>query len=204
MRFRSLSAIAAIATLAACGGSDGGTTPVRTVAKVTVSSANTTLNPGQTTQLTAVAADASGATINNPGIVVWASSTSSVATVDQAGKVTAVGAGAAIITADAAGVKGSLSIKVNPAGSVWKDTIYTIGIATFSPDSIQVPKGYTVFFALGFDGTGHDVRFTAAPGSPADIPVSVKKYVGVTFTTAGRFPYICPTHPQMTGIITVQ
>ncbi len=203
MRFCSLPAVVLLATVAACGGSDGGTTPVRTVAKVTVSGASA-LNVGQTTQLTAVAVDAAGATITSPGVVIWTSSITTVATVDQAGKVTAVGAGTTNITADAAGVKGTLSLKVNLTGSASKDTIFTIGISSFSPASVTVSRGSSVTFALGFDGTGHDVQFNAAPGAPAYIPVTVRQNVSVSFSTAGTFPYTCPTHPQMTGSITVQ
>jgi hypothetical protein len=122
MRFRLFPAVTAIVVVAACGGSDGGPSSVRTVAKVTVSAGTsvTTLNPGQTLQLTATAVDASGATIANPGLVIWASSATTVATVDQSGKVTAVGAGTTNITADAGGVKGTLSIKVNLAGTASK------------------------------------------------------------------------------------
>jgi plastocyanin len=87
--------------------------------------------------------------------------------------------------------------------TVPKDTIFTIGIASFSPNQLTVSKGATVVFALGFDGTGHDVRFNAA-GAPADIPVVVRQNVPRTFAVAGSFSYICPTHPQMTGMITVQ
>lgn len=121
MRFHSLLAVAAIVALGACGASNGSTTPVRPVAKVAVAGSSTTLNVGQTTQLTATATDAAGATIANPGIVVWTSSATTVATVDQSGKVTAVGAGTAIVTADAGGVKGTLSIKVNLVGGASKD-----------------------------------------------------------------------------------
>ncbi|MBA3671050.1 MAG: hypothetical protein H0W68_03370 [Gemmatimonadaceae bacterium] len=84
-----------------------------------------------------------------------------------------------------------------------KDTIFTPGRA-FSPSFVSVTAGSTIVFALGFDGTGHDVRFTAKPGAPAYIPVSVRKYVGVVMTTRGDFPFTCPTHPEMTGIVTVQ
>jgi len=116
MRIRSFPVVASIVMLAACGGSDGGTNPVRTIAKVTVSGSNTALDPGQTTQLTAVATDAAGATIANPGIVLWTSSSATIATVDQSGKVTAVSEGNTTITADAAGVKGSFLIRVNFSG----------------------------------------------------------------------------------------
>ena len=203
MRLPVLVASSALALAAACGSDGGTTTTTRTVAKVTVNGANTTLNPGETTQLSAVAADATGATIAGPGIIAWSSGASTIASVDQSGKVTAVGAGTTAITADITGVKGTLSIKVNFAGSAAKDTIFTIGINAFSPNTLTIAPGTTVMFSLGFDGVGHDLRFTVS-GAPADIPVTVRQNVPRTFTTAGTFPYICPTHPQMTGTITVQ
>ena len=203
MRIRAIASICGLAVAAACG-SDGGTTTVRTVASVAVSAASTTLNAGQTTQLTAVASDASGVPIASPGAITWSSGSTTIATVDQTGKVTGVSAGTAVITADIRGVKGSVSIKVNLAGSASKDTIFTVGIASFSPATLVIAPGTTVIFALGFDGTGHDVRFNAVAGAPADIAVMSRSYVPRTFTTAGTFNYICPTHPQMTGVVTVQ
>lgn len=84
-----------------------------------------------------------------------------------------------------------------------KDTIFTVGIA-FSPNTRTVTAGSTVIFALGFDGIGHDVRFAATAGAPADIPVTTRQYIPRVFTKAGSFSYICPTHPEMTGVITVK
>ena len=201
MRYRSITAMCVLAVGAACG-SDSATTTVRTVARVAVTGASTVLNAGQTTQLSAVASDAAGATIATPGTAVWSSASTSVATTDQTGKVMGVSAGNTAVTATIAGVKGTINIVVL-ATAVSKDTIFTVGIA-FSPPTLVVAPGATVIFALGFDGTGHDVRFAAAPGAPADIPVLVRQYVPRTFTTAGTFNYICPQHPQMTGTVTVQ
>ena len=203
MHFRTIAALCLLAVAVACG-SDGTTgTTVRTVASVTVTGASTLLNVGQSTQLTATAADGAGVTIASPGTVVWSSGTTLVATVDQTGKATGVSPGNAVITATAAGVKGTITLVVL-ASAVSKDTIFTVGIASFSPPTLVVAPGATVIFALGFDGTGHDVRFNATPGAPADIPVLARQYVPRTFTTAGNFNYICPTHPQMTGVVTVQ
>ena len=202
MRRRTIAAVCLLAVATACG-SDGGSTSVRTVARVAVTGATTILNAGQTTQLNAVASDAAGVAIADPGTVAWSSASSNVATADQAGKVTGVSAGNAVITATIAGVKGTINIVVL-ASVASKDTIFTVGIASFSPPTLVVKPGATVIFALGFDGTGHDVRFAAAPGAPADIPVLARQYVPRTFSVAGNFSYICPTHPQMTGTVTVQ
>ena len=112
MRIRTILAIVSVATAAACGSGEG-TTPIRTVAKVTISGGTTTLDPGQSTQLTAVVADASGAPVSHSGALLWSSNATTVATVDQSGKVTAVAGGNAVISAEVSKVKGTITIKVN-------------------------------------------------------------------------------------------
>lgn len=194
-----------LVALTACGGSDGGgTTPVKVVSRVTVTAPTATINPGETVQLTAAAFDNTGAQISSPGNAVWSTSSTTVASVDQSGKVAGIAAGTAIITADIAGVKGTLSVKVNLSATTAKDTIFSIGTNSFSPTFLPVAVGATVVFSLGFDGVGHDVRFDAKPGAPADIPVTVRQNIARTMTVAGDFPYFCPTHPQMIGTITVR
>ena len=195
--------VPALAILGGCGGSDS-TTVTPTVTRVVVTGPSTTLNVGQSTSLSAAAFGASGTQIPGAGAAAWSSSASSVASVDQAGKVTGVGAGTATMTAVIAKVNGTFTVTVvNAPGAASKDTIFTPGI-TFSPNRLTVNAGATVIFALGFDGTGHDVRFAVASGAPADIPVTTRGYVARVFSKAGSFSYICPTHPEMTGVITVQ
>ena len=202
MRLSKLPSVVAVAVIASCGGSDA-TTPAKVVSRVTVTGPSSTLNVGQTTTLVAAAFDASGASFTNPGATTWSSSAATVAGVDQSGKATAAGAGSATITADIGGVKGTFMLTVRTA-AVAKDTIVTIGMTAFSPTFLTVPRGATVVFALGFDGIGHDVQFAAKAGAPDYIVLSVRKNVPVTFPLAGDFSYTCPTHPQMTGVITVQ
>ncbi|MEP6733634.1 MAG: Ig-like domain-containing protein [bacterium] len=200
---KNLAVIVLIGVATACGSSSDGGTKAPTVSRVTIAGSATPLNVGQSTQLTATATDASGTTLTNVGSTIWTSVVPSIAAVDQTGKVTAVSAGSGSVSADIAGVKGTFNVKV-VAQSSSKDTIFTIGIASFSPNTITIAKGASVVFSLGMDGTGHDVRFAAAAGAPADIPVVVRQNVPRTFDVAGTFNYICPTHPQMTGTITVQ
>lgn len=193
----------ALAFLSACGGSDATPPSVKVVSRVTVSGATTTLDIGQSTTLAAAAFEASGAQIGSPGSVAWSSSATTVATVDQSGRAAGVAAGSATITADIGGVKGTIAITVKPAATTARDTIFTPGI-NFSPNRLTIVRGATVIFALGFDGIGHDVRFATQAGAPADIPVTTRQYVPRVFTTAGDFAFICPTHPEMTGVITVR
>ncbi len=204
MHLRSSAILFALLGASASCGSDGGTTPISpTIARVTVSvvTAPPALLPGSTLQLTGTATSATGAVVNTA--FSWSSSATAVATVDQTGKVTAVTPGAATITAEASGIRGTLALAVLPPTVATKDTIFTPGIA-FSPNYLIVKAGSTVIFSLGFDGIGHDVRFDTKPGAPGNIPVSVRKNVPVTFSLAGAFHYICPTHPEMVGDVLVQ
>lgn len=194
--------LTAIALLAGCGGSDLATvTP--TVARVSVTGLSTSLSVGQFTILSATAFGSSGAQLPGAGAPVWSSSAVSIASVDQAGKVSGVGAGTATITAAIANVNGTFGITVSVPVSASKDTIFTPGIS-FSPIRLTVATGATVIFALGFDGVGHDVRFAVTSGAPADIPVTKGQNIARVFSKAGSFSYFCPTHPEMTGVITVQ
>ena len=203
MRIFQLPALLTLAAVASCGGSDSITPGAKVVSRITVTGATTTLTVGQTTTLTAAVFEASGAQIPNPGTISWTSCATTVGSVDQAGRVTGVGGGSTTITASIAGANGTLPIAVNPAGAISKDTIFTPGLA-FSSNALVVKVGATVIFALGFDGTGHDVSFGTKTCSPAYIPVTTRQYVARTFSTAGTYPYTCPTHPEMTGVITVQ
>ena len=193
----------ALAGVVGCGGADSTTPPAQVVSRVTVTGTTTTLVVGQTTTVTAAAFTVAGTQVGTAGAPSWSTSAAAVAAVDQAGKVTAVSAGSATITADVAGVKGTLLFTVAALPSASKDTIFTPGIA-FSPNQLTVTRGANVIFALGFDGIGHDVRFTVKTGSPSDIPVTTRQYIARNFAVAGSFPYFCPTHPEMTGVITVQ
>ena len=84
------------------------------VATVAVSVGTAALNPGQTTQATAVAKDASGNVITGKSFV-WNSSNTSVATVNASGVVTAVAGGMASIVATVDNKAGSATLNV--AGS---------------------------------------------------------------------------------------
>jgi len=80
------------------------------VASVTVSPATSTLVVGKTTQLTATARDAGGATLTR--VINWVSSNPAVAEVSGTGLVTAKTTGSATITATADNVPGTAAITV--------------------------------------------------------------------------------------------
>ncbi|MEW5918388.1 MAG: Ig-like domain-containing protein, partial [Gemmatimonadota bacterium] len=86
------------------------TVSVVPVARVDVTPTTVTLNPAQTSQLTATAFDAANNVLQRS--VTWSSGNQSVATVSTTGLVTAVAAGSATITATAGGVSGSAVVTV--------------------------------------------------------------------------------------------
>ncbi len=92
------------------------------VARVTVSLGTSTLNPGQTTQATAITYDASNNVLTGR-VIGWSSTNTSVATVSSSGLVTAVATGSAQITATSEGQSGSAGLTVSapppppPSGS---------------------------------------------------------------------------------------
>lgn len=81
------------------------------VANVAVSLAASSVAVGQTTQATATATDANGATLTGR-TVTWTSSDNNIATVSSTGVVSAVAAGTATITATVEGKTGSASVTV--------------------------------------------------------------------------------------------
>lgn len=85
--------------------------PPVAVASVSVALANSSRNPGQTTQATATTRDANNNVLTGRSIS-WSSNNTSVATVSGAGLVTAVAVGSAQITATSEGQAGSATFTV--------------------------------------------------------------------------------------------
>jgi plastocyanin len=103
--------------LVGCGGSSGDPGPsAQTVSSITLSapSNDPMLSLGDTRTITAVAKDASGATINAPALS-WSSNAPSVATIAGTGAsatITSVGNGTATITASSGSVQNSITVTV--------------------------------------------------------------------------------------------
>ena len=143
-----------------CGGS-GGTDPGPvTVASVALTPANidTLFSLGETAQLSAVAKDASGATV--PGAAVsYQSSAATVATVTGQGLVSAVGNGGATITATAGSVSASATVRVRQK----------LSRVTLTPPSGGVVIGRTLTLsASGSDARGNTVNGLPAPTFASD------------------------------------
>lgn len=104
------------------------------IASVTVSPNPTTVNTGQTKQLTAVARDASNAIVT--GLTFqWASAATQIATVDAAGLVTGVTPGTVNVSASVGLVSGSSSVTV---------TLAPVATVTVTPSAPTVTGGQTV------------------------------------------------------------
>lgn len=109
--FRIVPVLVSLLFASACG-EDAPTPPVvPSIATVTVAAPNTSLAPGETTQLTASATTASGQAVSGTQFT-WLSEAPTVATVDATGKVSAVSAGTAVIAANAGAVRGTVTLSV--------------------------------------------------------------------------------------------
>jgi plastocyanin len=182
--------------IVACGGSD----PVSStaVAAVQITTQLGTLRPGQTSQFSATAVNASGNSITNAGAVTWASSAAEVASVNGQGLVTALTAGSTSITATIQGVQGTRVLTVLAIGS---GAIVTMPGNSFIPFEVTIRAGEQVFFE--FPQSIHNVIFENKTGAPQDIQQTRNVTIGVTFPLAGQFPYDCTLHPGMSGTVRV-
>jgi trimeric autotransporter adhesin len=111
------------------------TVGVAPVATVTVSFVSSTLSPGQTTQASAVARDASGNVLTGR-LVYWSTLTPSVATVSTTGVVTAVAGGSATIRATVETKVGDGPLTVSaptPVQATTASVVVTIDSSTLAP-----------------------------------------------------------------------
>ena len=88
--------------------------PAGTIASVSVTLAQSSVQVGQSTQASAVARDGAGNAVSG-GSPAWSSSNTAVATVSASGLVSSVGAGQATISASMSGKSGSSTISVSTA-----------------------------------------------------------------------------------------
>ncbi len=169
------------------------------VSSVTVSPASTTLQVGQTVQLTATPKDANGNPLTGR-TVTWSSSNPSVASVDGSGLVTGGGtAGSATITATSEGQSGTSSITVSsvpvPVSSV-----------TVSPASASVSAGQTVqLTATPKDANGNPLSGRVVTWASNNTSVATVNGTGlVSGVAAGSAPITATSEGQSgTASITV-
>ena len=145
------------------------TVGVAPVATVTVSLGTSTLTPGQSTQATAVARDASGNVLTGRS-VSWLSLNTSIATVSTSGVVTAVAAGSASIQA-------TVETKTGVATASVSSTVPVATVAVTLGTSSLAAGQTTQATAVARDGsgnvlTGRVVSWTALNPSIATVSAS--------------------------------
>jgi uncharacterized protein YjdB len=185
-----------------------GTAPVATV---TVNFSNTTLSPGQTTQATAVARDASGNVLTGRS-VSWSSLNPNIATVSTSGVVTAVAAGVASIQATVETKIGLASVTVASAALAVPVPVATVTV-TVTSTTLTVGQttqaAATARDASGNVLTGRVVTWsslnpsvatvsstglvTAVAGGPATIRATVETKVGDGVVTVMTNTITAPT-----------
>ena len=198
IRLRQITAATAIVFLASCGGG-GGTEPDNTVATVAVTGSST-IQPGATSQLTAIPRNAAGTAITGL-TATWSSSSNAVATVSNTGLVTAVANGTTTITANVAGVNGTRVVNVQTI-TVSPSATVTVQGNSFSPGQVDISSGGQVTWNFN-DITEHNVTFSGTAGAPNNIGNSAQTSATRTFNTAGTFAYACTIHAGMTGTVVV-
>ena len=145
------------------------TTTTGTVSTVRVTLAQAVVQPGGSTQATAVALDARSGVIS-AGAPTWSSSNTSVATVSASGVVTAVAAGQATITGTISGVSGSGTLTVSSTTSYSGTAIATVPTLPQALPSttvgaptrvVRVPAGGDLQAALNAARPGDEIRLAA-------------------------------------------
>ena len=167
------------------------------VSSVTVSPASTTLQVGQTVQLTATPKDANGNPLTGR-TVTWSSSNPSVASVDGSGLVTGGGtAGSATITATSEGQSGTSSITVSsvpvPVSSV-----------TVSPASASVSAGQTVqLTATPKDANGNPLSGRVVTWASNNTSVATVNGTGLVSGVAAGSATITATSEGQSGTASI-
>ncbi len=167
-QFCTITAMAAISAMAACGGGDGGPTPpVSTaVSTVTVTPDGQTLSPNQTVQLTATLRDATGKVLTGRS-TAWSAIPATVGSVSANGVVTAIAPGALTVTASSEGASGSANVTV-----ISNSPVATITVT--SPIATLIPQGTAQLVvelkdASGNVLSGRSVAWSATPSTVGSV-----------------------------------
>ncbi len=140
------------------------------VASVDVNPPTRTINVGGTTQLSAVAKDASGNVLTGRPIT-WSTGNASVATVSASGLVTGVGAGTTTITGASEGKSDGSQVTVNAAA------VPVASVQVSPPTGTINVGGTTQLTAVAKDGSGNvlagrPITWTTGNGSVATVSSS--------------------------------
>jgi len=183
--------MAALASLVACGGGDGGPTPPVSapVASVSVTPDGQSISPTQALQLTATLRDAAGNVLTARS-AAWSATPAAVGSVTATGVVTALAPGALTVTATSEGRSGSAQVTV-----ISNSPVATITIS--SPTTTLIPQGTAQLVAVLKDAagntlTGRSIAWTATPTTVGSVsPNGVVTAIApgtliVTATSEGR------------------
>ena len=79
----------------------------------------------------------------------------------------------------------------------------TVNNNFFSPMDVVIQVNHAVTWTWNSGGVTHTVTFTAGPSPlPAETIQSTGSH-STTFTTVGKYSYVCLIHAGMTGTVTV-
>jgi glucose/arabinose dehydrogenase/predicted small secreted protein len=154
MKLIALSSLVIVAFATAACGNDGGGGDIQQpspVTTVTVTAPTSSIQVGQTVQLTAAAQDAGGAAVEGRTFE-WTSANQDVASVSSTGLVTGVGEGQAEIRAATDGISGSITITVAaappPPGGPATPGLQQIAAGLHFPTYLTSPPGDDRLFIL--------------------------------------------------------
>ncbi len=212
MRLLGVLGVGSLLLAAACGGGGGdggGTTnppPQQTLDRITPSAATLALTAGQSATITVTALNTQGGTITNPGTFTFQSGSLTVAEVTAQGVVLGIGAGSTTITISLTfgAVTRTATVAVTVTGTLPAAATVAAGTTsnTFQPQVVAIARNGSVTWSFG--ALEHNVTFSGATGSPANIPNATNTTATRTFATAGNFPYDCTLHAGMTGTVFVR
>jgi plastocyanin len=177
---------------------------------VSVTPTAPTVTVGNTTGMTAIAKDQSGATFAGAPAATWTSSDVTKATVDPtSGVVTGVANGSSTITASitAGSVTHTGSTQVSVVTPTASGSVTATSGLAFTPHSVTIGRsGGTGTVTWTFQNVAHTVTWDSQPtgAAVADIGATSSTDVPRNFTVAGTYQYHCSIHSNMSGVVVVQ
>jgi len=171
--------------------------PVSPVSSVSLSAPSTSLQVGQTAQITATLKDASGNTITGRSIG-WSSSNPTVVTVSVTGVVTAVGAGSATISATSEGKTGTLGMTVAAVTAPPPPPTVASITVQLASSSVQV-GGSTAATAIAKDASGNPMGGISFAWSSSNTNVATVSGSGAVNAIAAGTASIIATGGGKTG-----
>ena len=172
MKLIALSSLVIVAVVITACGNDGGGGDIQQpspVTTVTVTAPTSSIQVGQTVQLTAAAQDASGAAVEGHTFE-WTSANQDVASVSSTGLVSGVGEGQAEIRAATEGISGSITITVAatppPPGGPATPGLQQIASGLHFPTYLTSPPGDARLFILEKAGAIRVIKDGAVLDAP--------------------------------------